>query len=161
MNSNFTTYIDAGPPTGDTHFGNAMQLAEASVVYCQEQTAIIFLTDGQAKNAKASNDDLDKEANRDNVIASERVARLGEKCSRFDFYPIKFGTGTWTEWVLGEALDKMAKAAKTEIINVGTGKEDSKKTDNALETVNLTRHLQIIAEKFGDTSLLVWDEQDQ
>ena len=154
-------YTDAGPPDGDTHFGNAMQLAEASVTYFEEQTAIIFLTDGQATNAKASNDNLDKDADRDNVIASERLTRLDSKCSSFNFYPIKFGTGTWTKWVLGEALDKMAKAANTNVINVGTGKDDSKKTEKALETVNLTQHLQIIAQKIGDTSLLVFKEQEE
>ena len=151
---------EGGTPDGDTHFGNAMQLAESSVTNFKEETAIIFLTDGQAVDGKASNDDLDKYANIKNVAASERIARLGKNCKRFIFYPIQFGTGFWTKLFLGSALEKMANAAKTSVINVDTGKTNSKNVKDALkQTVNLTVHLEIIATKIADASLLAFNEQ--
>ena len=137
-----------------------MQLAEASITDFEEQTAVIFLTDGQARNKEASNDDLDKNANRKNVIASKRLIRISERCNSFTFYPIKFGTGTWTNFFCGNALNQMAKAVNTNVINVDTKQASNKKTD-ALKTVTLTKEFQNIATKIQDTSLLVFNDQEQ
>ena len=149
---------DGATPDGDTHFGNAMQLAEASITNFKEQTAIIFLTDGQARNNTASNDKLDKDADRENIIASERLIRLDSKCRSFTFYPIKFGAGTWKNFFFGNALQRMAKAVNTNVINVDTDVQGNSKRTDALKTVNLTEHFQTIATKIGDTSLLVLDQ---
>ena len=163
-------------PNGDTHFGNAMQLAESCITYFQEQAAIIFLSDGQSKDSKGEKDDLDEKAGRDNIIASDRLKRLKKKCRSFEFYPIEFGAYTWTKWWVGtEALKAMAKAAGATVVNVRGGTNDNNNINNdksdddsktnealiakkALTVVTLDEHLKIVANKIADTSFLVHEQ---
>ena len=137
-----------------------MQLIESKITYFKEQTAIIFLTDGQSKNRKATKPDLDKQAGRENIVASQRLKRLKDKCKNFEFYPIKFGDGKWMKLIQGEALNKMAQAVGAEVRNVTSAKEIQNKANNkdALNVVNLENHLEIIAQEIASTSLLVFDE---
>ena len=163
MNVYFVLLHTGLKPTGDTNFGNAMKLAESCVERFGEQTAIIFLTDGQSSDSKATEDDSET-----NVVASERLKRLKENCSNFQFYPIRFGKG-WFTRLFVDGLATMAQAVETTVIDATNGTNDNKSNDDDEKSINplvrsvgrdLTDHLEAIADDIADTSLLIFKKKN-